>query len=111
MSNLEQAAQQSPEQLSDEPVAWMYEWNGKKHLTFTDQREIEVAHPNFNKSIPLYTRPRPDDEQMLASAMTLRDYFAAKIIVSTLPICLTNTSAAEEAYKIADAMLEARDSK
>jgi hypothetical protein len=40
-----------------EPVAWMYEWDGKKHLTFTDQRFVEQAHPHFNKSTPLYTTP------------------------------------------------------
>ena len=42
-----------------EPVAWMYEWDGKKHLTFTDQRPIEQSHPHFNKSAPLYTHPAP----------------------------------------------------
>lgn len=40
-----------------EPVAWMYEWDGRKHLTFTDQRFVEKAHPHFNKSTPLYTAP------------------------------------------------------
>jgi hypothetical protein len=42
-----------------EPVAWMYGWDGKKHLTFVDQRPIEKSHPHFNKSIPLYTHPAP----------------------------------------------------
>ena len=41
-----------------EPVAWMYEWDGRKHLTFTDQRFVEQAHPHFNKSTPLYAAPR-----------------------------------------------------
>ena len=40
--------------------------------------------------------------------MTLRDYFAAKVIKECVNVCATNTSAAKEAYKIADAMLEAR---
>ncbi len=40
-----------------EPVAWMYEWDSRKHLTFTDQRFVEQAHPHFNKSTPLYTAP------------------------------------------------------
>lgn len=40
--------------------------------------------------------------------MTLRDYFAAKVMPSLLVLCSTNASAALEAYKIADAMLEAR---
>lgn len=38
-----------------EPVAWMYEWQGNRHLTFTDQRFVEQAHPHFNKSTPLFT--------------------------------------------------------
>lgn len=42
------------------------------------------------------------------AGMTLRDYFAAKAMPSLLVLCSTNTSAALEAYKIADAMLEAR---
>ena len=55
-------AQSVKAQPADEPAAWMYEWNGKKHLTFTDQRWIETAHPHFNKSIPLYARPQPTRE-------------------------------------------------
>ena len=43
-----------------------------------------------------------------AKGLTLRDYFAAKAISDCLTVCATNTKAAEEAYKIADAMLEAR---
>ena len=41
--------------------------------------------------------------------MTLRDYFAAKAIVECLQHLSTNERAAEEAYKIADAMLKARE--
>ena len=41
-----------------EPVAWMYEWNGRTHITTADQRPIEHAHPHFNKSKPLYTAPQ-----------------------------------------------------
>jgi hypothetical protein len=40
--------------------------------------------------------------------MTLRDYFAAKVIDGLLDHCPTYTVAAEEAYKLADAMLKAR---
>jgi len=40
--------------------------------------------------------------------MTLRDYFAAKVINDLLDHCSTYTVASEEAYKIADAMLKAR---
>lgn len=49
-----------PEQ---EPVAWMYEWDNKKHLTFTDQSFVEKAHPHFNKSTPLYTAPQKREWQ------------------------------------------------
>ena len=42
------------------------------------------------------------------TGMTLRDYFAAKVIRECVNVCATNDSAAKEAYKIADAMLEAR---
>ena len=44
-----------------EPVAWMYEWNGRTHITTADQRPIEHAHPHFNKSNPLYTAPQPTE--------------------------------------------------
>lgn len=40
--------------------------------------------------------------------MTLRDYFAAKAIGYVVDHCTTYSRSAEEAYKIADAMLEAR---
>jgi hypothetical protein len=43
--------------IQQEPVAWMYERDSRKHLTFTDQRFVEQAHPHFNKSTPLYTAP------------------------------------------------------
>jgi hypothetical protein len=42
------------------------------------------------------------------SGMTLRDYFAAKALPKCLEVCSTNQRAAEEAYIVADAMLEAR---
>ena len=51
------AAPQQP--VQQEPVAWMYEWNGRTHITTADQRPIEHAHPHFNKSKPLYTAPQP----------------------------------------------------
>ena len=62
------AAPQQP--VQQEPVAWMYEWNGRTHITTADQRPIEHAHPHFNKSKPLYTAPNParqplTDEQII----------------------------------------------
>jgi hypothetical protein len=41
--------------------------------------------------------------------MTLRDYFAAKVIDGFLEHCSTYESASVEAYKLADAMLKARE--
>ena len=45
------------------------------------------------------------------AGMTLRDYFAAKAMQGIFPLCQTNESAAEECYKVADAMLKARDAE
>ena len=50
-----------PPAAPQEPVAWMYEWNGRTHITTADQRPIEHAHPHFNKSKPLYTAPQPTE--------------------------------------------------
>ncbi len=41
--------------------------------------------------------------------MTLRDYFAAKAMEGVFPLCQTSESAAKECYKVADAMLKARE--
>jgi len=41
--------------------------------------------------------------------MTLRDYFAAKAMSQMLSICGTRDTAAVEAYRVADAMLKARN--
>lgn len=53
----------------EEPVAWMYGWDGKKHLTFVDQRPIEKSYPHFNKSTPLYTHPAPAVVRQLVEAL------------------------------------------
>lgn len=50
-----------PPAAPQEPVAWMYEWNGRLHITTVDQRPIEHAYPHFNKSKPLYTAPQPTE--------------------------------------------------
>lgn len=44
-----------------------------------------------------------------AYGMTLRDYFAAKAMPQMLALCGTRDVAAVEAYRIADAMLKARE--
>jgi hypothetical protein len=46
--------------------------------------------------------------EMLDAGMTLRDYFAAKALHYALKDCFTTDGAVEQAYEIADAMLEAR---
>jgi hypothetical protein len=43
-----------------------------------------------------------------SNGMTLRDYFAAKALHFCLKNCFTTEGAVEDAYEIADAMLEAR---
>ncbi len=67
-----------PEQ---EPVAWMYEWDGRMHLTFTDQQFVEEAHPHFNKSTPLYTAP----PQRTWVGLTDEDIKAVNAQVSQIP--------------------------
>lgn len=42
------------------------------------------------------------------NGMTLRDYFAAKVIPEFLELCGSYATAAKEAYAVADAMLAAR---
>lgn len=52
----------------------------------------------------------PEDAvQSLHNGMTLRDYFAAKAMPQMLALCGTRDVAAVEAYRIADAMLKARE--
>ena len=41
--------------------------------------------------------------------MTLRDYMAAKAMPQCFAICATTDTAAKEAYRMADAMLKARE--
>jgi hypothetical protein len=58
MTDLRKAAEMALEaQPEQEPVAWMYEWDGRINFTTTDQRFVEAAHPHFVKSTPLYTAP------------------------------------------------------
>jgi hypothetical protein len=47
------------------------------------------------------------DQQIVAKGMTLRDYFAAQAMQSLIQRDEANIAA--EAYRFADAMLEARD--
>lgn len=60
-NNSQNHTEQIQDDTSQEPVAWMYEWNGRLHITTVDQRPIEHAYPHFKKSKPLYTSPQPTE--------------------------------------------------
>jgi hypothetical protein len=60
----------------------------------------EPAFPSFN----YITQEGRENPQ----GMTLRDYFAAKALPCCLKNCFSMSGAVEEAYEIADAMLEER---
>jgi len=49
-----------------------------------------------------------ESENYFQEGMLLRDYFAAKVLSECVKSCSTYSRAAEEAYKVADAMIEAR---
>ncbi len=62
---------------------------------------------NNPPAFPLdYVWPTPDKEY---NGMTLRDYFAAKAMPQCFEVSTTTDIAAKEAYKMADAMLKARE--
>ena len=50
-------------------------------------------------------------ETPFCPGMTLRDYFAAKALECVIGLISDNDQAAQEAYKIADAMIAARSQK
>lgn len=61
-----------------------------------------------NRTIPAFPVPPNEPIHSGDAGMTLRDYFAAQVIAQQLRYCETNESAARQAYKIADAMMEWR---
>lgn len=63
-------------------------------------KETDYAFPHQYKSAP--------NELTVCLGMTLRDYFAAKALHYCLKNCFTTEGAAQDAYDVADAMLEAR---
>ena len=70
---------------------------------------MNTGGPAFPNAFP----DTPDDEYYVANGMTLRDYFAAKAIISMPGIFDCNQKntqniCAKIAYQIADAMLKAR---
>jgi hypothetical protein len=61
---------------------------------------------------PAFPYSFPDgkhDNYSVAYGMTLRDYFAAKAIPQCFEVSTTTDIAAKEAYRMADAMLKARE--
>jgi hypothetical protein len=67
----------------------------------------DTGGPAFPSGLTDPSTPE-DSVESLHKGMTLRDYFAAKLIVQCIEVCSTHTRAAEEAYAMADAMLKAR---
>ena len=61
------------------------------------------------KSIPAFPVTSDNYRYDDGAGMTLRDYFAAKVIPEVLELCETYATAAKEAYAVADAMLAARE--
>lgn len=67
---------------------------------------IDIGGPAF----PCEQHETQDNmwNQTFQSGMTLRDYFAAKVLASPLCERLAEMGAAERAYSYADAMIKAR---
>ena len=63
----------------------------------------------FNKPTDPPAFPTGTGVTPYSPGMTLRDYFAAKAIFHTIEHNNTYKDAAESAYKMADAMLKARE--
>jgi len=58
---------------------------------------------------PPYLHANQDNyPAVLEGAMTLRDHFAACVMLSCFEHCATTEDAAKSAYEAADAMMEAR---
>lgn len=72
-----------------------------------------TTHNNGGPAFPVdvtYTTPDGIRNRLASDGMTLRDYFAAR----AMPVFLANTETtcemdARSAYKVADAMLKARE--
>lgn len=50
-----------------------------------------------------------EDQETNSRGMTLRDYFAAKALPQCFEVSATTDIAAKEAYRMADAMMKARE--
>ena len=76
---------------------------GNRHL-WRLGRTFGLEGLNMNE--PAFPTPT---HNLQNDGMTLRDYFAAKAMEGVFPICQTHEIAAKECYKVADAMLKARE--
>ena len=70
--------------------------------------EMEAAPKSDMPKLGCVNHDCQSSEPVLASAMTLRDYFAAKAMQGALACPNTINVSATTAYKMADAMLQAR---
>jgi hypothetical protein len=60
------------------------------------------------KAFPAYEYQQAYDQMMAVGGMELRDYFAAKAMQAVAVVHSHEKDVARNAYKIADAMMEAR---
>ena len=64
---------------------------------------------NNPPAFPSYEYQKSYGQMMAVGGMTLRDYFAAKALPQCFEVSTTTDIAAKEAYRMADAMLKARE--
>jgi hypothetical protein len=60
-------------------------------------------------AFPSYEYQKSYGQMMAVGGMTLRDYFAAKALPQCFEVSTTTDIAAKEAYRMADAMMKARE--
>jgi len=82
-------------------IDWVYHFDGGMGLDFS----LEFYMSTKETGGPAFPT---DDGKNIREGMTLRDYFAAKALALCFDYCTTAEKAATTAYKMADAMLEAR---
>ena len=63
----------------------------------------------YSQSAFPYILNLKDGSSVFSNGMTLRDYFAASVLPQCFEVSTTTDIAAKEAYRMADAMLKARE--
>lgn len=63
----------------------------------------------YSQSAFPYILNLKDGSSVVSNGMTLRDYFAASVLPQCFEVSTTTDIAAKEAYRMADAMLKARE--